>query len=270
MKIFSWMQSRLNGKQHTRRPNSVFTSNHMLQETRKEEFSDWPQGLLAIGTFGNNTLKEDSERCNLQECRSCLQDQLQDISPEEVGELQKEFTLLLHKHVCAEPSLAEGLGTQNVQLDDLKFLSSLEDDTTNGDTAGCDSAFKSGKLQCSASVFFSRGKDIQADHTRKVIGKKSLSFLLKKMFLCRRGVAPTPRLRDPIPDKAMVEKILMAILHKKIYPQNSNPKAAAKKYLETTQMHDSDSEDEIPNVANDGSKWVKTDSEWMSMVHRLL
>ncbi|GKG31372.1 hypothetical protein Tco_0423860, partial [Tanacetum coccineum] len=34
---------------------------HTRQEPPKEEFSDWPQGLLTIGTFGNNDLPVEKE-----------------------------------------------------------------------------------------------------------------------------------------------------------------------------------------------------------------
>lgn len=59
-------------------------------------------------------------------------------------------------------------------------------------------------------------------------------------------------------------QILTTILSKKIYPQCSSPKATTpKKYLENKQffMTDSDSEDDMSQDTNDGSKWVKTDSE---------
>ncbi|PWA81269.1 hypothetical protein CTI12_AA189300 [Artemisia annua] len=59
--IFSWMQSKLNGKQVTKKPNTVAANNHMGQATSKEEFSDWPQSLLAIGTFGISNLRADPE-----------------------------------------------------------------------------------------------------------------------------------------------------------------------------------------------------------------
>lgn len=62
-------------------------------------------------------------------------------------------------------------------------------------------------------------------------------------------------------------QILRAILHKKIYPQASNPRAATKKYLDNNlylcENTDDDSEDEsVGKMASEGSsKWVKTDSD---------
>ncbi|KAF5946632.1 hypothetical protein HYC85_016860 [Camellia sinensis] len=262
---------------------------HMLQEPRKEEFNDWPHGFLAIGTFGNYSLREDPERCNIlrgnqssSQNHHYLHDN--DLSPEEVGQLEKELAILLRKQVSTEStrSSTEELVeiTHNLRLDNFNFPTSLKDDkNSNIDTVWDDSADKkSDRLQrsiCSTSVILNRGKDIRADHSKNAIGRISLCFLLKKMFLCRNGLtSPTLSLRDPIPEKSRMEKILRAILHKKIYPQNSssNPKATAKKYLETiSHMHNSDNNEGemLDTAANDGSKWVKTDSELCHLSMRL-
>uniref|UniRef100_A0A5B7C8F0 Uncharacterized protein n=1 Tax=Davidia involucrata TaxID=16924 RepID=A0A5B7C8F0_DAVIN len=250
MKILSWMQRKLDRKHGTRKENSI-SANHHMQEPHKEEFSDWPQGLLAIGTFGNNW-KENTEN-------SSSQDHLRDITPEEVGELQKELTLLLHKEVLVESSLEEELET-HIPLDNFNCPSSLEDDKTNSNTIFGVSNDKDGHLQDNTSVVLNRGKDIRLDHANNAIGRKSLSFLLKKMFLCRSGFTPTPSLREPLPE-SRTEKILRVILHKKIYPQSSSPKVTAKKYLEKRYMPKTDSE--MLENASDGSKWVKTDSEFI-------
>ncbi|CAL5401536.1 unnamed protein product [Camellia sinensis] len=283
MKIFSWMQTKLNGKQGSKNPNSISANHHMLQEPRKEEFNDWPHGFLAIGTFGNNSLREDPERCNILESSSQNHHHLHDndLPPEEVGQFEKELVILLSKQVSTESrrSSTEELVeiTHNLQLDNFNFPTSLEDDkNSNIDTVWDDSADKkSDRLQrsiCSTSVILNRGKDIRADHSKNAIGRTSLCFLLKKMFLCRNGfTSPTLSLRDPIPEKSRMEKILRAILHKKIYPQNSssNPKATAKKYLETiSHMHNSDNNEGemLDTTANDESKWVKTDSECKMLI----
>ncbi|XP_058213093.1 protein NEGATIVE GRAVITROPIC RESPONSE OF ROOTS [Rhododendron vialii] len=257
MKIFSWMQSKLNGKQRTKKPNSKSDNDQTLQEPCKEEFSDWPHGLLAIGTFGNKSLDGDPERCNLQGSQSSSQGQPLDITPEEAVELQKEL-VLLHTQVSNESSAAEDL--ENLQLEMLTFTPSLEDESSKGNTVCGASAGQSGQLQRSTSL---KGKDICLDHTKKSMRKKALSFLLKKIGISQSMFAPTPSLRDPIPDKSTMEKILRAILHKKVYPQNSSTKATTKKYLDTSHMHKPDEEDETDDTANDGSKWVKTDSEYI-------
>ncbi|KAL6974624.1 hypothetical protein U1Q18_028808 [Sarracenia purpurea var. burkii] len=244
---------------------ACFIIGQRLQEPCKEEFSDWPHGLLAIGTFGNNnSLKEDPGRCNLHGSPSSSQDhQLNYMTPEEVEELQKALTQLLHEQVSAVSSSVDESETHNLQLDNSNFTSSLEDDRRNSDTFCGDSVNESGRVQCSTLEILGRGKDISADRTKNAIGKNSLSYLLKKKFLCRIGLAPTASLRDPIPDKSRMEKILRVILNKKICPQNPSPKGIAKKYVETSQMNNTDCEDEMHDMANDGSKWVKTDSEFI-------
>ncbi|KAI8553297.1 hypothetical protein RHMOL_Rhmol05G0004000 [Rhododendron molle] len=255
MKIFSWMQSKLNGKQGTKKPNSKSDNDQTLQEPCKEEFSDWPRGLLAIGTFGNKSLEGDPERCNLQGGQSSSQGQPLDITPEEAVELQKEL-MLFHTQVSNESNAAEDL--ENLQLEMLTFTPSLEDESSKCNTVCGASAGQSGQLQRSTSL---KGKDICVDHTKKSMRKKALSFLLKKMGISQSMFAPTPSLRDPIPDKSTMEKILRAILHKKVYPQKSSTKATTKKYIDNSHMHKPDEEDGTNDTANDGSKWVKTDSE---------
>ncbi|KAK8523262.1 hypothetical protein V6N13_113210 [Hibiscus sabdariffa] len=95
----------------------------------------------------------------------------------------------------------------------------------------------------------------------KDIGKKSLSFVLKKMFVCTSGFSqsPAPCLRDPIPESSM-EKILRNIIQKKIYPQSCSPRLYTKKPLESSHVPKIANGDEKPD---DGSKWVKTDSEYI-------
>ncbi|CAN6886342.1 unnamed protein product, partial [Brassica oleracea] len=80
-----------------------------------------------------------------------------------------------------------------------------------------------------------------AVNTDVTIGKKkSLSFLLKKMFVCTSGFKTPPPLLDlsrgdSFPNTRM-EKMLRTILNKKIHPQSSNN--TAKKYLENHKIID--------------------------------
>lgn len=240
---------------------------HILQEPSKEEFSDWPHGLLAIGTFGT---KEEPERCNLQGSEASCPDHLHYITPEEVGELQKELKLILDKHLVESSSKNE-LETHNLQLESIFNSSSrLEIDRNAGDKVSDDILKKDGPLQCSNSAVLSRrGKDSGTpDSTNNVIGKKSLSFLLQKMFLSRIEFAPAPSLRDSLPEsrleKSRMKKMFRAVLNKKIFPQSCSPKATtAKICLHNKQYCTTDSDDEMFEEANNGSKWVKTDSEFI-------
>ncbi|XP_010654413.1 protein DEEPER ROOTING 1 isoform X1 [Vitis vinifera] len=262
MKLFGWMQNKLNVRQGNRKTNAPSATHLTKQEPIKEEFSDWPHGLLAIGTFGNNDLKENPESQNPphQEDPSSSEELL-DFTPEEIGKLQKELTKLLSRKPASnvEKEIAE------LPLD--KFLncpSSLEVDRRISATLCSDSDDKDENIERTISVILGKCREVCTDHGKKNIGKRSLSFLLKKMFVCRSGFAPAPSLRDTLQESRM-EKLLRAMLHKKIYPQNSSRASSMKKYLEDKQRPKRENEDEVQekHKAKDGYKWVKTDSEYI-------
>lgn len=173
----------------------------MKQEPR-EEFNDWPHGLLAIGTFGNNDLKENPEIQNTQENPSASEEEeVLDFTPEEVGKLQKELTKLLSRKSNKEKETAD------LPLD--RFLncpSSLEVDRRISN-ALCTDSFRSDEdIDRTISVILGRCKEMCAENKKKAIGKKSISFLLKKMFVCGSGFAPAPSLRDTFQESRM-EKV---------------------------------------------------------------
>ncbi|XP_019193364.1 PREDICTED: protein LAZY 1-like [Ipomoea nil] len=273
MKIFDWIHGKIHGKQSVSKPNPN-TAAYASHACEKEEFSDWPNGLLAIGTFGNNTAKDSAEKSKETPYSSSCEDQQQDqeLTVEEVGELSKELKLLVHKHSV------NGSEKDKVALQKLfDCLQNMEEDEETAITELMISE-SSGKEESTK-----RGKEVQMeDKSSSHFSKKSLSFLLKKAILCRGGFAPPPPLPPPLPlrerfpaetkfEKSRMEKILRAILHKKIYPQASNPRAATKKYLDNNlylceNTDDDDSEDEavVGKQASEGSsKWVKTDSDFI-------
>ncbi|EFH66578.1 hypothetical protein ARALYDRAFT_472133 [Arabidopsis lyrata subsp. lyrata] len=101
--------------------------------------------------------------------------------------------------------------------------------------------------------------DLTAVNTDVTIGKKkSLSFLLKKMFVCTSGFKTPPPLLDLSRGDSLhntrMEKMLRTILNKKIHPQRSN--SIAKKYLENHHKIVDEARSSV-----DANKWVKTDSE---------
>ena len=181
----------------------------MKQEAR-EEFSDWPHGLLAIGTFGNEDLKENPQCQNIsQQDPSDIQEEpsssedLQEFTPEEVGKLQKELTKLLSR----KPTSAVEKELANLPLD--RFLncpSSLEVDRRISNALCSDSGDREEDIDRTISVILGRCKDICAENKKKAIGKKSISFLLKKMFVCTSGFSPAPSLRDTLQESRM-EKV---------------------------------------------------------------
>ncbi|XP_027353079.1 uncharacterized protein LOC113863634 [Abrus precatorius] len=255
------MQNKIGGKQDSKKSNTYTTTYGAKQEGR-EEFSDWPQGLLAIGTFGNNKeIKEKAEKHISKEDPSSSEE-IADFTPEEIGKLQKELTKLLRQKPNVEKEIAE------LPLD--RFLncpSSLEVDRRISDALCTDSEEKEEDedIEKTLSVILSKFKEICADNSKKAIGKKSISFLLKKMFVCRSGFTPSPSLRDTLQlQESRMEKLLRTILHKKIYSQHKHSSRALslKKRLEDRKMQKEDEAEERPET-DDGCKWVKTDSEYI-------
>ncbi|PSS07308.1 Polyketide synthase 19, partial [Actinidia chinensis var. chinensis] len=262
--FFNWMQNKLSGGQGNRRKDSVSATNLTKHEPPKEEFSDWPHGLLAIGTFGNHDPKENPEtHQNLpQNSPSSSEDDLSDFTPEEVGQLQKELKKLLRRK--PPPSKMETESTAaDLPLD--RFLncpSSLEVDRRISTTVCSDYGDKEEDIDRTIRVIIDRCKDVCMEKkNKKAIGKKSISFLLKKMFVCRGGFAPASSLRDTLQESRM-EKLLRTIILKKIYPQNSSRASPMKKYLEK-QIPKKKKEEKAEEKANNGCKWVKTDSEYI-------
>lgn len=170
---------------------------HAKQEPR-EEFSDWPHSLLAIGTFGNKdeiTQEDDPLSSSLEE--------ISDFTQEEIGKLQKELTKLLRRKPNVEKEISE------LPLD--RFLncpSSLEVDRriSNALCSELSDDHKDEDIEKTLSVILDKCKDICKEKSKKSIGKKSISFLMKKMFVCRSGFDPTPSLRDSLQESKM-EKV---------------------------------------------------------------
>lgn len=180
--------------------NKLVYIEYKQEEPRKEEFIDWHKGLLTIGTIGNENLLS-----NLQQNSSSSQD----LTLEEERKLQNELNLLLHEHVGAA-SAAESEGDPHPSLDKiLDHSSSGEEESAKNDTYYDDSSKDSGgHVQRNTSVVCSKGKDICTDNTKREIGKKSLSFLVKKVIACRGGFAPTRSIRDPVSESRM-EKVYL-------------------------------------------------------------
>lgn len=268
MKFFGWMQNKLGGKPANGKSNPapVSAPHHKKQESR-EEFSDWPHGLLAIGTFGNNDpnnrqnlpnqeiIQEEDGSSTIQE-EPTSSEELDEFTPEEVGKLQKELTKLLSK----KPNSKVEKELANLPLD--RFLncpSSLEVDRR---IDNLEENLKDEDIDRTISVILGRCKDICAENKKKSIGKKSISFLLKKMFVCHSGFGPQPSLRDTLQESRM-EKLLRTLLHKKLYSQS--PRASSmKRFIEDSrQTVKKQSEEDAQERMSEGHKWVKTDSEYI-------
>lgn len=167
--------------------------------------------MLAIGTFGNSDLRETNEITQNQnteeEIPSSSEEVLDSFTPEEVGKLQKELTKLLSRKPNVEKEIAD------LPLD--RFLncpSSLEVDRRISSALCSDSADDQEDIDKTISVILGRCKGLCAENYNKkgIIGKKSISFLFKKMFSCRSGFAPGPSLRDTLQESRM-EKVCLNI-----------------------------------------------------------
>ncbi|XP_024177749.1 protein DEEPER ROOTING 1 [Rosa chinensis] len=230
------MQSKLTGKPHIKKPNlKLFDDDHKVQKPPKEDqpISEWPHGLLTIGTLGSNHESKEDLHAWANPPPS-PREPLHDFTPAEATHIQNELNSFVNEHFDQSSSSAAELGKFLNRQSSLK----LTERTNNSNAADSDEPKEhfNSRFQRSASVVLSRGKDVNClENTNTAIGKKSLTFLLKKMFVCSSGFAApvaAPALRDLIPESRM-EKLLRAILQKKIYPQpSSNSTVSKKKYLE--------------------------------------
>ncbi|CAN1827978.1 Protein DEEPER ROOTING 1 [Linum perenne] len=234
------------------------------QECR-EEFSDWPHGLLAIGTFGiKDTTNDDRIQHETHDNDSMsLVEDFQDFTSEEIEKLQKE----LNKLLTQKPDLLKKEKNEDVvanfPLD--RFLncpSSLEIDRR---LSTVDERYENDDgddIERTISVILGKCKDIRAKKKEKNIGKKSISFLLKKMFVCSSGFAPQPSMKDTLGESRM-EKLLRTLMHKKMSPQNSA--SFMNRYITHKQQQQEEETDEqsLQRSGDDeySSKWVKTDSD---------
>ncbi|KAK4790879.1 hypothetical protein SAY86_031292 [Trapa natans] len=281
MKLFSWMHSKLNAKQQGTFKTSAAPPPHPLSVKKEppEESSDWPSGLLTIGTLGNAGLIEQAQQeSDAPECPPSPDD-LSDFTPEEVGKLQKELTKLLSRKPATSKAQQE---IADLPLD--RFLncpSSLEVDRRISSSSSHSMDAEGGgdnddlDIERTICVIIRKCREICEDRNKKkqaVIGKRSMSFLLKKMFVCRSGFDPVPSLRDTLQESRM-EKLLRTLLQKKIYPRSTSRAPSVKRYLENKinlkgWKKDNDDDDNDGDYreherTDDKGKWVKTDSEYI-------
>ncbi|XP_021756690.1 uncharacterized protein LOC110721800 isoform X2 [Chenopodium quinoa] len=256
MKLFGWMHGKFNGRSQSNNTSSTKVHASNKNQTpqlgaQKEEFSDWPQGFLSIGTLFNKSTKDDNIKENSP---PSSQNPILDFTLEEVKELQKELNALMSSN-------------------DLNCLSSLDANRKEDDEEEDDEDEDQSDYQHDDTMVLSnnnKAKDVYLDYNgSKLIGKKSLKFLLKKAFICGvGGMGPTRSLKDPtltVP-KSRISKILRAMLRKKIYPQTSCPNMSKKRYLgnvQTESCNYDDDEDELDIERENRIKWDKSDTEFI-------
>ncbi|KAJ4909430.1 Uncharacterized protein Rs2_04051 [Raphanus sativus] len=208
------------------------------------QLSDWPHGLLAIGTFGSVT----KEHTPIKVVQEVIQEEkpsnvhvegqpqdlsfsgdLEDFIPEEVGKLQKELTkLLTRKNKKSKSDVNRELA--NLPLD--RFLN-------------CPSTLE---VDRRISNVFSGGGDSDENQEDIEQGCNPL---------------PNPSLRHTFQESRM-EKLLRVMLLKKINTQASSKQTSMKEYVQDKQQLSlNDEEEEKGRISSDGSKWVKTDSDFI-------
>ncbi|KAK3133427.1 hypothetical protein QOZ80_6AG0536400 [Eleusine coracana subsp. coracana] len=245
MKIFSWVANKIGGKQESRRSaNSSAPYRANVPECRNDEFSDWPQSLLAIGTFGNKHIEEvaQSSSGNAQTTQDSVK-----FTEEEVDNIRKEFEVLLQDN---DP--AEGHGScEDKQVASQKHV-------------GEDNNEKRREQLINKEIIISKAKEI-VGKKGSTVKPRSVASLLR-LFVRKGGFAPTvPEPRNSLPQSRM-EKLLRAILQKKIHPQNSSTQATTRRPLDWKLDEREISEcleDALRDLDDDGAKWDKTDSDFI-------
>ncbi|KAL9252645.1 DEEPER ROOTING 1-like protein [Drosera capensis] len=262
MKGFSWGQNKFRGgKEIKKAPFDSTTRGH----EKREEFSDWPNGLLAIGTLWNRSFKEESKSCNLQDASLPSQD----FTPEEIRRLQEKLDALFSQESYSADS-SSSTGQEHNELPVVKLLqhSQSSPPENNCGEMSCNSSdrYETDRLLSNISEVQRCKRDACPDKGSNAIRAKSLTFLLKKMFCWRSGIVPTPSFKDPLlyPESRM-RKMLSAMLNKKVHPHSSR-RTSSQKYLESqhkSRMKNDEDDHDYLQKGIDGTKWVKTDTEYI-------
>ncbi|XP_062186754.1 protein NEGATIVE GRAVITROPIC RESPONSE OF ROOTS-like [Phragmites australis] len=274
MGIINWMQSRFNGKPEKRRSEAAVVCSardiHVRescgQDHAREEKNpngDWPQGLLSIGTLGNE------EAAETEGGPRASQADVPDFTIEEVKKLQDALNKLLRR--AKSKSSARGSGATDEdranQLPLDRFLncpSSLEVDRRISLKHAADG--ENGEFSPNTQIILSKARDLLVNSNGATIKQKSFKFLLKKMFVCRGGFEPASSLKDPV--ESRMEKLFRTMLQKKMNarPSNANAASSRKYYLEdkpSGRMKRDRRLDEEDDKGSDSFKWDKTDSDFI-------
>jgi len=188
MKIFSWVANKIGGKQEPKRSPAPYRGN--VSECRNDEFSDWPQSLLAIGTFGNKQLEEEVASESSSANAQTTQDPAK-FTEEEVDNIRREFEVLLQGNAQAE---AQG------SCEDEQVAASKEHD-------GEDNNEKQRREQL-------MNREMIISKARELVGKKKSAKLkprsmvsLLRLLACKGGfTTPVLEPRNAFPQSRM-EKV---------------------------------------------------------------
>ncbi|KAL8056028.1 hypothetical protein ABFX02_04G093100 [Erythranthe guttata] len=243
MKFFNWMQKKFNAGGQNGHDHQI-TCKKKLIEPSEQEFDGL---MLSIGTFGN---KHD-----IVDQSSSSPNNFSEFTAEEIVKLEKELTKLLTRKSDKNDHLPldRFLNSPSSLLatSDTSFSTSFSDDKE-------DEEEDDDEIDRTVRIILKRCKELSRNK-KSIIGKKSsLSFLVKKMFVCTGGfAAAAPRFRDAFQESRM-EKLLRTMLTRTIFPRNTSGASSTKKFIEERRRNEDESHDQI---GDGSSKWIKTDSE---------
>ncbi|XP_031739135.1 uncharacterized protein LOC105434935 [Cucumis sativus] len=224
------MQSKLQGKVKFQNKGSYNSSNpSTIEQPAEESSASLPLGLLAIGTFGNNinelkVVKTDDENAII-DAKSTLNetDDDNDGSLEGVPELEEELAKLWQQNSALREEESDDFDDDQIEEQIVKKNVGLVVREWEGDVE-------------------------KNNDPRISIVKRSVSFLIKKIFICGSGFAPLPPSPPPNfmdrPQDATMKKMLRMMLQKKIYPKNSSQMASLKRFLKEKERRDKRNEDD--------------------------
>ncbi|CAM0873367.1 unnamed protein product [Alopecurus aequalis] len=259
MGIINWARSRFNGK--TERCQFVPAEKHLTDEQQQwRSQQDQTAGFFSIGTFGN-VIDEPAE-----EDHTTSTHDLPEFTIEEAEKLQDALAKLLRraKSKSGAHGADDGLG---LPLD--RFLncpSSLEvDRRVLQERDEGDDVEGGGDLSPNTRIILSMAKDllVNTGNSRgSSIKNRSFKFLLRKMFVCDGGFAPSPSLKDPV--ESRMDKFFRTVLGKKINVRPSSTSAAKNYCLEDRPSRRGDrSHREVDGEEDDCCRWDRTDSEFI-------
>ncbi|XP_058757529.1 protein NEGATIVE GRAVITROPIC RESPONSE OF ROOTS-like [Vicia villosa] len=196
MKIFKWMQNRFNGTNEKMKSSSISTTHYMMSDSDRQDLINDWDEALVLAIGTFGNINN-----NLKE------DYNKNIDEEDSYNSFQDCT----KELCFEEDGNFENGVK-INLEENNFCPSN-------------------------NLIYNRGSRECLDKSKNGVSKKSLSFLLKKMFVCGNGLPPTtPLCKDLLSTDSRMEKILKAILHKKIHPQDLCSTTFVKKYLVNNSM----------------------------------
>lgn len=160
----------------------IFTDYSAQESGDKEPFEEWPQGLLAIGTFGNHETKKETPKYKQTHKTSRLRD-FPEFTKDEMERLERELENLL---------LLEPMGRRHEHISNTLPPANCwktADDFEGGEL---------GNLSPKAMTILRKAKDVLIESQRNQKSQQPILLLLRRMFVCSGGFSPAPSLRDPI------------------------------------------------------------------------